>query len=147
MDRIQFYFIVFGQHVSHFVNAGVGLRVKCRNERKLAYALTNNKGYFNVKNIPTNSSSPNCFVMLLGGPVQLWAFKKSMVSKILRSENSYGLSTPLTFFTSYPSEAVQGRTNNEFGVSAAPSDFPPMGSTDTIPLIFFFPFLPIIGIP
>lgn len=137
--------------------------VKCKNDKELVYALTNKEGCFEAV-IPTNfssSSSPNCVVMLLGGPVQVWAFKKSMMSKIVKAatgqKDSYSLSTRLTFFTSYPSKAHQSPDGSEkapqSGVLVAPDGSSSTGGVglprpaSTLPLIFYFPFLPIIGIP
>ncbi|ONK57470.1 uncharacterized protein A4U43_C09F840 [Asparagus officinalis] len=141
--------------------SGVRVAVKCRFERKLVFALTNNKGNFEAE-VPKNSSSPsssplNCYAMLLGGPVQLWAFKKSMLSKIIKApaglSGSYSLSTPLTFFISHPTPKVFDQSHSDdkkspdFGVFPPMALPPPANFTGNIPLIFFFPFLPIIGVP
>lgn len=106
--------------------------------------------------------------------MQLWAFRKSMVSKIVKARgprNSYALATPLRFFISCPSETDQRPDadvkmpdfdlSDGFGflpmLSPSPAgdgadpagdgSDPAGGETGGMPLIFFFPFIPIIGIP
>jgi hypothetical protein len=81
--------------------------VKCDGVKKLAMADTEHDGSFEVK-LPsgTSKSSPlNCQAKLLGGPVQLYASRKNVISKIIKADqepNSYTISTPLSFSTSCP---------------------------------------------
>ncbi|XP_010931111.1 uncharacterized protein [Elaeis guineensis] len=152
--------------------AGVFVAVKCNHEKRLLPALTNNKGYFEVeiptKSSPPSSSPPDCLVRLLGGPEQLCSFKKSMTSKIVKAqglEESYALATPLTFFRSCPSHADQNwhpDMTSDAGTPrppnaraprapnagpARPDGLPLPRDLELPPLIYFFPFIPIIGIP
>ena len=82
--------------------------MKCDRVKKLATAMTEDDGSFEVE-LPTDStpkSSPplNCYAKLLGGPTQLYASKKNMVSKIITTHepNTYTISTPLSFSKSLP---------------------------------------------
>ncbi|KAG1369711.1 putative Pollen Ole e 1 allergen and extensin family protein [Cocos nucifera] len=152
------------QDIRSLTKKGVVVAVKCNHEKKLLPALTNNKGYFEVeiptKSSPPSSSPPHCLVRLLGGPEQLCSFNKSMTSKIVKAQGlkeSYALATPLTFFRSCPSHADQNWRPDETsdaGAPRVPNAGPPRPDglplpKDWIlpPLIYVFPFIPIIGIP
>ncbi|KAG0492073.1 hypothetical protein HPP92_005471 [Vanilla planifolia] len=118
----------------------------------------------------------NCTANLLGGPTQLCAFKKSMASRVVSvnsggGESSGALQTPLAFFTSCQKMMEGSRVEKSGGKAAAgeqkapnrgstsPSGTPPTGGRNYLPppesyglpplppLIYIFPFVPIIGIP
>ncbi|RVW86716.1 hypothetical protein CK203_039871 [Vitis vinifera] len=102
-------------------------------------------------NLPsdTQTSSPplNCLAKLLGGPNQLYAFRKNTVSKIVkaRDDSSYTISTPLSFSTTCPS-SVKGAKYGEFG-SSKTVDLPLPPEWGLAPSSYYIPFFPIIGIP
>uniref|UniRef100_A0A7N2QX90 Uncharacterized protein n=1 Tax=Quercus lobata TaxID=97700 RepID=A0A7N2QX90_QUELO len=112
-------------------------------------------GSFEVE-LPTDStpkSSPplNCYAKLLGGPTQLYASKKNMVSKIITTHepNTYTISTPLSFSKSCPStiEAAKCKPiKNKFGSSKTIYLLLPP-EWGLAPSSYYIPFIPIIGIP
>lgn len=138
--------------------SGVRVAVKCSNQ-KMVSARTNESGYFELE-VPANrSSSSSCFAVLLGGPEQLCALKRNMVSKMVKLEasDSYSLATSLTFFTtSCPSitehqnnkKMVGNRSSPAIGTSKTVGPFAPGApALPALPPFDFYRFIPIIGIP
>ncbi|WJZ89937.1 hypothetical protein VitviT2T_009120 [Vitis vinifera] len=134
----------------HHDFSGIKVLVKCDRVKKLAMATTEADGSFKT-NLPsdTQTSSPplNCLAKLLGGPNQLYAFRKNTVSKIVkaRDDSSYTISTPLSFSTTCPS-SVKGAKYGEFG-SSKTVDLPLPPEWGLAPSSYYIPFFPIIGIP
>ncbi|KAK4607844.1 hypothetical protein RGQ29_001597 [Quercus rubra] len=137
------------------VFSGIKVLVKCDRVKKLATAITEDDGSFEVE-LPSDStpkSSPplNCQAKLLGGPTQLYASKKNTVSKIITTHapNIYTISTPLSFSKSCPStiEAAKCKPiKNKFG-SSKTFDLPLPPQWGLAPSSYYIPFFPIIGIP
>lgn len=146
--------------------------MKCnRSGKKLAYALTDEKGFFqaDLPLSPSSSSSPspNCLAMLLGGPKKLCSYKKDLVSKIVKAKDHdvYTTSTPLTTFSTCPPShssytsktedpkiadtGVYGKSGGENGEFEASKtvDLPLPPEWGFPPTSFYVPFVPIIGIP
>ncbi|KAK8964272.1 hypothetical protein KSP40_PGU010155 [Platanthera guangdongensis] len=147
--------------------SGVRLIVNCSKDGLPTYVLTNRKGQFKIS-IPKPSSS-RCAATLLGGRTQLCAFKKSMVSDVvnvsytkkLSNYSSYALRTPLSFYM-FSCQKILARKRNEIlndggaavgeekspaGASSTPAMLPQPNPYGLPPLIYIFPFFPIIGIP
>ncbi|KAG5566533.1 hypothetical protein RHGRI_002178 [Rhododendron griersonianum] len=130
--------------------------VKCSQVKKLAVATTTEDGAFETELPSDTAAAPsplNCQTKILGGPTQLYASRKNMVSETAKahdSADSYTISTPLSFYTSCP---VSGREDAKCGAHNAG-----LGSSKTVnvplprewglaPSSFYVPFMPIIGIP
>ncbi|KAJ8641555.1 hypothetical protein MRB53_018249 [Persea americana] len=152
----------------HMLGVTVGL--KCNKGKKLAYALTDEKGFFQAE-LPlspsSSSPSPNCLARLLGGPKKLCSFKKNLVSKIVKAKDhdAYTISTPLTTFSTCPPNrssyasktkdpkiadtrayGKSGGENGEFK-SSKTVDIPLPPEWGFPPTSYYTPFIPIIGIP
>ncbi|CAJ1979130.1 unnamed protein product [Sphenostylis stenocarpa] len=126
----------------------VKVSVKCDGVKKLAVATTENDGSFKV-DLPSDHTRPsqNCLAKLLGGPVQLYASGKGQVSHIIKGkeQNSYTISTPLSFRTSCPQN-----TTCKGGIKVGSSktvDLPLPPEWGLAPSSYYVPFFPIIGIP
>ncbi|XP_039124922.1 uncharacterized protein LOC120261204 [Dioscorea cayenensis subsp. rotundata] len=145
--------------------SGVKVAVSCSHTSQVVSTLTNKKGEFEVK-LPSSSSSSSsssakCIATLLGGKVQLCAYRKDMVSKLVKPQgstsNSFVLTTPLNFFTtSCPSRTVHAPTmyekldDHDRSSSSSPStpeNIPQPYPWGLPPPCYFCHFLPIIGIP
>ena len=144
----------FPSCINHiFANSGIKVVVKCAHVKKLATATAEENGSFKVK-FPTDASKTptplNCLAKLLGGPNQLYAWKKNMVSKVVKAHelNSYTISTPLAFYTSCPlaSKDAKCRATNEIS-SSKTVDLPLPPEWGLAPSSYYVPFFPIIGIP
>lgn len=122
--------------------AGVRVGVKCGRE-KPSYACTDDDGYFETE-VP-KGASPNCFAMLLGGTKQLCASKKALISKVVKTKdaNSFTIATPLTFSSKCPS-AKGSVTGFKYSKTI---DLPVPREWGLAPTSYYFPFIPIIGIP
>ncbi|KAJ0976701.1 hypothetical protein J5N97_012175 [Dioscorea zingiberensis] len=150
---------------SHQDLSGVKVAVSCSHTSKVVSTLTNKEGHFEAElpssSSSSSSSSPKCIATLLGAKVQLCAFRKDMVSKVIRpqtSSNSYILTTPLNFFTTSCTTRVNGAMHGKLaddGSSSSSSSSSP-STPDNIPQPYpwglpppsiFYRFLPIIGIP
>lgn len=142
------------------VFSGIKILVKCDKVKKLGVATTEKDGSFEAE-LPTehNSKTPSttplkCLAKLLGGPKQLYASNKIMVSQIIHStthdSNSYTISTPLAFHTSCPSttsnQAAKCKAMSEFA-SSKTVDLPLPPEWGLAPSSYYVPFFPIIGIP
>lgn len=117
--------------------------------KKLAMATTEADGSFKT-NLPSDtqtSSHLNCLAKLLGGPDQLYASRKNIVSRIVMAGDgsSYTISTPLSFSTKCPT-SVKGEKNGEVGASKT-VDLPIPPEWGLAPSSYYVPFFPIIGIP
>ncbi|KAK4777735.1 hypothetical protein SAY87_017922 [Trapa incisa] len=126
--------------------SGIKVVVKCDKVNKLSTAVTEDDGSFEAE-LPSPEHS-NCLVKVLGGPLQLYAAKTSMVSKITEARDIsdhpyFTTSTPLAVSTACPKKE---------------STFTKLGSSKTInlpvprewglaPTSYYLPFIPIIGIP
>nr|POF08798.1 hypothetical protein CFP56_39281 [Quercus suber] len=106
---------------------GIKVLVKCDRVKRLATAITEDDGSFEVE-LPSDStpkSSPplNCHAKLLGGqPSSMPSSKKNRVSKIITTHepNTYTISTPLNFSKSCPSSIEAAKCKpikNKFGSS------------------------------
>ncbi|KAI4334217.1 hypothetical protein L6164_018933 [Bauhinia variegata] len=130
--------------------SGIKLSVKCDNIRKLGVAAAEDDGSFKV-DLPsdgTSSVSPvNCLATILGGPTQLYAYRKRMVSQVDKEQelNSFTISTPLSFFTSCPLN-TKCKATNDVG-SSKTVDLPLPREWGLAPTSYYTPFIPIIGIP
>ncbi|KAM0939794.1 hypothetical protein DsansV1_C19g0157181 [Dioscorea sansibarensis] len=143
--------------------SGVKVAVSCSHTGQVISSLTNKKGEFEVKLPSSSSSSPKCVATLLGCKVQLCAFRKDMVSKLVKPQgspsNSFVLTTPLNFFsTSCPSRTVHAptmhqklddhdRSSSSSSSPSTPDNIPQPYPWGLPPPCYFCHFLPIIGIP
>ncbi len=125
------------------------ISVKCEGVKKLAVAVTEDNGSFKL-DLPSNHTKPssvNCLANILGGPVQLYASRKNQVTQIVKDneQNSYTISTPLSFLTSCPKN-TQCKASNQVG-SSKTVDLPLPPEWGLAPSSYYIPFIPIIGIP
>ncbi|XVF19687.1 hypothetical protein REPUB_Repub11eG0132000 [Reevesia pubescens] len=136
--------------------SGIKVVVKCGQLKKLATATAEENGSFKVE-LPsdTEKTTPkplNCLAKLVGGPNQLYAWKKNLVSNVVKAHelNSYTISTPLVFSTSCPLasklDAKCGAAPNQIG-SSKTFDLPLPPEWGFAPSSYYVPFFPIIGIP
>ncbi|XP_077232109.1 pollen Ole e 1 allergen and extensin family protein [Tasmannia lanceolata] len=135
---------------SHHHLPGVRVAVKCGQEKRMEYALTDEEGSFEAKLPLSASSTPlNCFAMLLGGPQKLCSYKKTLVSKIVKAQDSdsYTISTPFTVFSKCPSETSKSISDKPGIKSSKIFDLPVPPEWGLAPTSYYFPFFPIIGIP
>lgn len=126
--------------------------------KKLAVATTKQDGTFQTE-LPSDSttqtptSPSSCLTKILGGPDQIYAFQKNMVSKVskLPSEsNSYTTSTPLVFYSSCPlarDDDAKCRARSAGTGSSKTVDLPLPPEWGLAPSSYYMPFIPIIGIP
>ncbi|KAF3439429.1 hypothetical protein FNV43_RR17707 [Rhamnella rubrinervis] len=136
--------------------SGIKILVKCEQVKKLGVAITENDGSFEAELPADHTPSPTplkCLAKLLGGPKQLYAPNKLMVSQIIHTthdSNSYSISTPLAFYTSCPSapsnQAAKCKAMTEFA-SSKTVDLPLPPEWGLAPSSYYVPFFPIIGIP
>ncbi|XP_022756657.1 uncharacterized protein LOC111304373 [Durio zibethinus] len=133
--------------------SGIKVAVKCAQVKKLATSTTEENGSFKVELPKDTSKTPtplNCLAKLLGGPNQLYAWKKNLVSKVVKAHelNSYTISTPLAFSTSCPLASKDAKCGapNENG-SSKTVDLPLPPEWGLAPSSYYVPFIPIIGIP
>ena len=120
--------------------------MKCANVKKLGTATTENDGSFETQ-LPSDgsrASSLNCLAKLLGGQTQLYAFRKDMVSQIVKGKepSSYTISTPLSF-----SESCPTNTKCKALGSSETVDLPLPPEWGFAPSSYYVPFVPIIGVP
>ncbi|KAF7823214.1 Pollen Ole e 1 allergen and extensin family protein [Senna tora] len=128
--------------------SGIKVSVKCEKVKKVEVAFTRHDGSFEAK-LPLGSDPHNsgrCLARILGGPKQLYASRKDMVSQIVKDKkegntNTYTISTPLSFFTTKPKAR-----NNNIG-SSKTVDLPLPPEWGLAPSSYYVPFFPIIGIP
>uniref|UniRef100_A0A803R3D8 Uncharacterized protein n=2 Tax=Cannabis sativa TaxID=3483 RepID=A0A803R3D8_CANSA len=114
-------------------------------------ATTENNGFFETE-IPTDKKTPpkplNCLAKLLGGPNQLYASSKTMVSQLVQTNDQYTISTPLSFYNSCPSTITQAKCEaNKKWDSSKTVDLPLPPQWGLAPSSYYIPFFPIIGIP
>jgi len=130
--------------------SGIKVSMKCQGVKNMAMATTENDGSFMVDLSTSHAKLPydNCHVKLLGGPYNLYASRRNQFSQIVngKEENSYTLSTPLSFFTSCPKNKECKTEKNEFGSSKS-INFPLPPAWGLAPSSYYLPFFPIIGIP
>ncbi|KAM6576523.1 hypothetical protein CsatB_028360 [Cannabis sativa] len=131
--------------------SGIKVLVKCDKVKKLGMATTENNGFFETE-IPTDKKTPpkplNCLAKLLGGPNQLYASSKTMVSQLVQTNDQYTISTPLSFYNSCPSTITQAKCEaNKKWDSSKTVDLPLPPQWGLAPSSYYIPFFPIIGIP
>ncbi|GLT63889.1 hypothetical protein SLA2020_364190 [Shorea laevis] len=136
----------------HYDLSEIKVAVKCDKVKKLAMAATVSDGSFTVS-LPTSdaNSQPNkCFAKLLGGPNQLYATKKNIVSEVVEVHehcSSHTISTPLAFSTSCPqTQKATCEARTRLG-SSKTVDLPVPPEWGLAPTSYYVPFFPIIGIP
>lgn len=119
--------------------------MKCEGVKKLAVAATEYDGSFKVE-LPSDHTS--CLAKLLGGPVQLYASRQNQVSQIIKGkeQNSYTISTPLSFMTSCPQNTKCKAVKKQFG-SSKTVDLPLPPEWGLAPSSYYVPVFPIIGVP
>uniref|UniRef100_A0A803R3D7 Uncharacterized protein n=1 Tax=Cannabis sativa TaxID=3483 RepID=A0A803R3D7_CANSA len=105
-----------------------------------------------LSEIPTDKKTPpkplNCLAKLLGGPNQLYASSKTMVSQLVQTNDQYTISTPLSFYNSCPSTITQAKCEaNKKWDSSKTVDLPLPPQWGLAPSSYYIPFFPIIGIP
>ncbi|XVF69209.1 hypothetical protein PTKIN_Ptkin11bG0062300 [Pterospermum kingtungense] len=136
--------------------SGIKVAVKCDQMKKLATTTTEENGSFKVE-LPSDMTSRttttvplNCLAKLLGGPNQLYAWKKNLVSNVVKAHelNSYIISTPLAFSTSCPLASKDAKCGapNQMG-SSKTVNLPLPPEWGLAPSSYYVPFFPIIGIP
>ncbi|KAF9598624.1 hypothetical protein IFM89_028293 [Coptis chinensis] len=130
----------------------VKVLVKCDKVKQFALATTEDDGSFEAE-LTADPSSTNCQAQLLGGPNQLCGYKKYLVSKIVKAQDSksYTTSTPLAYgtscssrtkFPSSPSNAKSGTAKPIYG-SSKTVDLPLPREWGMPPTSYYFPILPI----
>ncbi|XP_028086431.1 uncharacterized protein LOC114287319 [Camellia sinensis] len=138
----------------HYDLSDIKVLVKCSQVKKLAMATTTENGTFETE-LPSDAQPPpsfNCLASVFGGPSQLYVSRKNMVSRTtkLSQSDSYTISTPLKFHTSCPlankDTAKCGPQNAVIG-SSKTVDLPLPPEWGLAPTSYYFPFMPIIGIP
>lgn len=123
--------------------------MKCANVKRLATSTTSSEGSFEVE-LPSGSGTRtsttplNCLAKLIGGSSQIYASRKNMVSKIVKTQDSssYTISTPLVFSTTSPPVGKLKDTG-----SSKTIDLPLPREWGLAPSSYYIPFFPIIGIP
>ncbi|KAL2536386.1 Pollen Ole e 1 allergen and extensin family protein [Forsythia ovata] len=140
---------------THYDLSGIQVLVKCANVKKLAAAYTEEDGSFETE-LPSDSSSasPKCLARIMGGPNQLYSSRKNSVSLIVKANESeyYTTHKSLNLYTSCPlalkcgAGAAAAATNKDFGASKT-VDLPLPSEWGLAPTSYYFPYLPIIGIP
>lgn len=126
----------------------IKVTVKCEGVKNLAMTTTEEDGSFKV-NLPSDNTktSMNCLAKLLGGPIQLYAKKQNQVSQVIKGkeENSYIISSPLSFLISCP-QNTNCKATKPIG-SSKTIDLPLPPEWGLAPSSYYVPFVPIIGIP
>lgn len=127
--------------------------MKCDKVERLAMLATESDGSFKA-DLPSSSLPSNCLAKLLGGPKQLYASRKHMISKIVKAQQAhepnscYTISTPLSFSISCPSKIKCG--SPDAGTGAAKTfDLPLPPEWGLAPTSYYVPvpLFPIIGVP
>ncbi|CAK8576403.1 unnamed protein product [Lathyrus sativus] len=122
--------------------------VKCEGIRTLAMTATEKDGSFKA-NLPSRhtKTSMNCLAKLLGGPTQLYTKKQNQVSQITKGkeENSYTISTPLSFMISCPKNTNCNAAKTIGSSKTFNLPLPP--EWGLAPSSYYMPVVPIIGIP
>ncbi|KAL1203476.1 hypothetical protein V5N11_026601 [Cardamine amara subsp. amara] len=119
--------------------SGITVGVSCSHTNTRFTVTTDKKGEF-MSELPSGIK-PNCVAELKGGFKQLYASKKNVKSEIVNlGGDKYGLSSKLIFLKSCP------RSLGSFG-SSKTVDLPVPPEWGLAPTSYYFPFLPIIGIP
>ncbi|XP_017982094.1 PREDICTED: uncharacterized protein LOC18590285 [Theobroma cacao] len=133
--------------------SGIKVQVKCAQVKKLATANTEENGSFKVELPSDTSKTPRaetCLAKLLGGPDQLYVWKRNLVSKVVKAHelNSYTISTPLAFSTTCPLASRDAKCGapTEIG-SSKTVNLPLPPEWGLAPSSYYVPFIPIIGIP
>lgn len=161
---------------SRAVAAGVVVAVRCGGGDggvgQLRAAQTDERGGFDVAvpaaggdDVDGRRSHPRCAARVLGGAEQLCAPGRLAVAPVVAAggrekHGSYALASSLAVFTRCGGGALASSTAAATGNGQSPA--PPRARRATpragratsppyagpgLPLIYFFPFLPIIGIP
>lgn len=123
--------------------SGVVVAVKCGvgDGAGLHAAQTDDCGNFEVA-VPAAQAASRCAARVLGGPEQLCAPQRFTVARVVaagQEPGSYVLGSRLAVFTRCGALATMV-ARPRAGRSSPPYDL-------GLPLIYFFPFIPIIGIP
>ncbi|CAI9105674.1 OLC1v1004652C1 [Oldenlandia corymbosa var. corymbosa] len=135
--------------------SGIKVLIKCSNVRKMVVATTTEEGTFETdlpKDSTTKTTTPNCLAKILGGPSLLYTSGTktiSRVTKLKEHDEYYTNSQPLNFYTSCPSKQeakCASMADKEFG-SSKTVDVPLPREWGLAPSSYYFPFIPIIGIP
>ncbi|CAI9268358.1 unnamed protein product [Lactuca saligna] len=124
--------------------AGIKILVKCNQMDNVVMVTTNDHGAFETQ-LPSN----NCQAKILGGPKQLYVSRKTMVTNIMKVDetDSYTTSQPLSFYTSCPlSQNHEGKCGTQNDASKT-VDLPLPREWGLAPSSYYIPFMPIIGIP
>ncbi|KAF5751710.1 hypothetical protein HS088_TW02G00727 [Tripterygium wilfordii] len=128
--------------------SGIMVSVKCDKVKKLSMATANEDGSFAVDLPSEPTKKPmNCLAKLVGGPSEIYASKKNMVSEIVKAGDEtttgfYTISTLLAFSTKCPSKAMKCGF-----ASSKTVDLPLPPEWGLAPSSYYVPFVPIIGIP
>ncbi|XP_019448849.1 PREDICTED: uncharacterized protein LOC109351729 [Lupinus angustifolius] len=134
----------------HYDLSDTKVSVKCDGVKKLAVATTEDDGSFKV-NLPSDNTKPssvNCMANILGGKNQLFVSRKNQVSQIVKDkeeQNSYTISTPLSFMKSCPKN-TKCKVSTQVG-SSKTVNIPLPPEWGLAPSSYYVPFIPIIGIP
>lgn len=135
--------------------SGINVVVKCDKVKKQVVSTTENDGSFTTE-LPSDTpqsfaQTANCLAKLLGGPNQLYASRKNMVSEVVKSHepNSYTIATPLAFSTTCPSAKNNAKCSAHDAAigSSKTVDIPLPREWGLAPSSYYVPFIPIIGIP
>ncbi|CAA2981732.1 uncharacterized protein LOC111381278 [Olea europaea var. sylvestris] len=138
---------------SHYDLSAIQVLVKCANVKKLAAAYTEEDGTFETELPSDSSASPKCLAKIMAGPHQLYTSRKNSVSTIVKADGSgyYTTHKSLNFYKSCPLTLKNNgkciaASNKDFGASKI-VDLPLPREWGLAPTSYYFPYLPIIGIP
>ncbi|KAG9128962.1 hypothetical protein Leryth_014741 [Lithospermum erythrorhizon] len=140
------------------VSQGIKVQVKCDHVKKLSTSTTEQDGSFKIDDLPADHpSSIDCIAKIIGAPNQLYISRRNQYSTIVKvlgddKHYYYTLFKPLNFYKSNPYEQnrntknIIGGKNSQFG-SSKTFDVPVPREWGIAPTSYYFPFVPIIGIP
>ncbi|XP_023542373.1 uncharacterized protein LOC111802294 [Cucurbita pepo subsp. pepo] len=138
---------------SNYDFSGNMIVVNCKNVKNLSVAITEANGSFKTT-LPSDMASDdseaapsNCIAKLTGGPHQLYASRKGMSSTVIKRTNSnfFTLANALTFSTCKHNTKCLSIKN--FVADSKTIDLPLPPEWGFPPTSYYFPVLPIIGIP
>ncbi|XP_038895206.1 uncharacterized protein LOC120083500 [Benincasa hispida] len=141
---------------SNYDLSGNLIMVMCERVKNLTMAITKADGSFETP-LPSDvasvdfeaaGSSPKCIAKLVGGAHQLFASRKDMASTIIKKTNFkfFTIATPLKFSTCKENKKCKAM-KKDFIEDSKTIDLPLPPEWGFPPTSYYFPVLPIIGIP
>lgn len=131
--------------------------MKCNKVKKLFIATTTKDGFFEtvfrheIPNTSPPTASLKCSAKIVGGSSLLYTTLKNTASNVvkIKGQDFYTNLDPLTFYKSCPSKKYAKCAeivDSVFG-SSKTVDLPVPKEWGLAPTSYYFPFIPIIGIP